>query len=164
MNKTANYLLEVLGNQLSKKLVYKYTMTDLIRSSGVKRGTIYYHFDDLNDVFDSYIETLLAKRLVMESMDEQVYELVDFISTEKILCLNLYHLMKTKIRRTYFLNLLKKSFQQFELCNEEQGSYLVGGFLFILMDWLDDGLKEPKEVILVKLFNYIELVRVVGLA
>ncbi|MFC6323009.1 TetR family transcriptional regulator [Companilactobacillus baiquanensis] len=160
MKKTVKYLLEVLEDQLSQKLISKYTMTDLIRSSGVKRGTIYYHFEDLNDVFDVYLETLITDRINVGSVDDQVKELINFISSKRILCLNLYRLVKTQKRRAYFLEVLNRSFQQYDLCNKEQGSYLVGGFLFILIEWFDNDLRESEQVILKKLLNYIEFVSV----
>lgn len=158
MKHTAKYLLEVLEDQLSQKKVDKFTMADLIRSSGVKRGTIYYHFSDLNDVYDTYIENLLSKQ-TMNSLDEQINELVNFIYSEKTLCLNLYKLTWTKLRRTHLLNILNKSFQQYGLCNEEQGSYLVGGFLFILVDWFDNDLRDSNEEVSRKLLSYIEFIK-----
>ena len=63
------------------------------------------------------------------------------------------------MRRTHLLNILNKSFQQYGLCNEEQGSYLVGGFLFILIDWFDSDLRDSSEDVSKKLLNYIEFIR-----
>jgi len=159
LNQTANYLLRVLEKELSKKKLDKFTMADLIRCSGVKRSTIYYYFGDLNEVYDAYLENLLTKRIVMTNINEQISELVYFISTKEILCLNLYHLTKAQVRRNYFLKILNESFQQFDLCSEEQGIYLVGGFLFILMNWFDTGLDEHDRIILKQLMDYIEFVR-----
>ncbi|MFD1418036.1 TetR/AcrR family transcriptional regulator [Companilactobacillus keshanensis] len=159
MNQTASYLLKVLEKELSKKRLDKFTMADLIRSSGVKRSTIYYYFGDLNEVYDAYLENLLTRRIVLTNINEQISELVYFISNKEILCLNLYNLTKAQVRRNHFLKLLSESFQQFDLCSEEQGTYLVGGFLFILINWFDTELDEHNRIILKQLLDYVEFVR-----
>lgn len=118
MNRTVDHLIHTMFEELSVNRVRRFTVTDLTKASNVTRGTIYYYFDSIEDIYMATFEKKILNVAIKESDDFNKFigKFVLYISENKTFSLNFYRLAELNIRRKFLINifnsqLLKRKFQ-----------------------------------------------------
>lgn len=159
MRTTVDHIIQTVYQELSSQRVEKFRMADLIMKSKVSKNTIYYYFDDLEDVYKESFERLILQKITHEAttFDEMVLNLVTFIANHKIFCLNFYELTSaTKNRGRYFEQILNEHLPKYNIKNVSTNLHLAAGIANILRRWFEDNLKTDLAVIIkeVRQYNY----------
>lgn len=69
MNRTVDHLIHTMFEELSVNRVRRFTVTDLTKASNVTRGTIYYYFDSIEDIYMATFEKKILNVAIKESDD-----------------------------------------------------------------------------------------------
>ena len=89
---TKNLIIEQTLRLAEKKPINKITVIEIVRECDITRNTFYYHFHDIYDVFNTYldeqIESLSAQSY--ESMETALFSFITLCAGKKRVWLNLY--------------------------------------------------------------------------
>lgn len=159
MNSTVTYLMHVLEDELSKKQIAKFTITDLTRVSKLSRSTIYYYFEDLDSVYRVFVQRFIVKKIISQNstFEDFVKEVLDYISENRTLSMNLYRLtLKSNSRRYFLIDLTNQSFSQYKAHDfqKREENYMLAGFLYIFLFWFESGLQSDQSQILQQILDY----------
>lgn len=166
---------EALGNALKQMLavkpIEKITVKDLVEICGVNRQTFYYHFDDVYDllewVFEEDANKVLPSEVNFSRWREDVILFFKYLQDNSTFALNIYNSQS----RTYMLRYYKRRIQScirsfavivsedqnidrsdFEFVVEFYSNCVVG----LISQWLDLGMKLPKEITKDRLMAILE--------
>lgn len=84
MNKTKNAIFEVAIKEFSMNGYNKTTMDSIAEKAGVAKGTLYYHFNSKEEIFNYIIEEGMSR--LSYRVEEAVKGQKNFYSKFKILC------------------------------------------------------------------------------
>lgn len=164
MNLTAKHLIDTAYNEFSGHKVKRFTIMDLSRKSNVSRGTIYYHFECIDYLYKAILDKILEEVTKdCHSSDELLTRIVDYVDENKNLCLNLYYQSLITTRNEDLikgLNQLILKYDKADPSAQAERGRLIGGFLVILRDWLDDNLSVSKDIIITRLLSYNQFLKV----
>ncbi|KRL67648.1 TetR-like C-terminal domain-containing protein [Companilactobacillus versmoldensis] len=163
-NLTLQYLIDILEAELSSKIIPKFTMTQLMKTSGKSRSTIYYHFAFIDDAYKYYFEKRLLKEIASgcHCYNDVVVSFVDTIIANKNLCLNLYNLSDFLHHPDYLLDLFTRAFNDHEIPEHKLSlsqKHLLSGIVFLVKRWFDQGLKTKREEMITQLIEHGDLVK-----
>ena len=167
---TKKALATSLKKLLSKKELSKITISNITDDCGVNRQTFYYHFKDVYDLLE-----WIYLNEVIQSMDgKDTYatwqkgflSIFEYILANKEFVRNTYH----SISREYFLKFIYNQTAQLLMniideksknlnVKEEDKKFIANfykyGFVGIVQDWIEDGMKKDPNSIIEKLNSII---------
>ena len=163
---TKKALATSLKKLLSKKELSKITISNITDDCGVNRQTFYYHFKDVYDLLE-----WIYLNEVIQSMDgkdtynnwqEGFLSIFKYILENKEFVKNTYN----SISRDYFLrfiytqtaillmNVIDEQAKDINVSDEDKkfiANFYKYAFVWIIQDWIEDGMKEEPENIINKL-------------
>lgn len=163
MNLTAKHLIDTAYKEFSSHRIEQFTIMDLSRKSKVSRGSIYYHFECIDCLYKAILDQIIEKVTDgCNSSDDLLIGIVNYIAENKNLCLNLYYQNVITVRDGDIIKELNKlilKYDKIDSSKKTERGYLIGVFLVIIRNWLDDNLSTDKDIIIKDLLNYNRLLK-----
>lgn len=168
---TKKALATSLKKLLSKKELSKITISNITDDCGVNRQTFYYHFKDVYDLLEwIYLNEVIQSMDGKDTYDnwqQGFLSIFEYILENKEFVRNTYN----SISREYFLkfiykqtalllmNVIDEQSKNMNVSDEDKkfiANFYKYGFVGIIQDWIEAGMKEEPENIIKKLNNVIE--------
>jgi len=163
MSQTTKRALEAsLKNLLLKKPLDKITINDIAEDCGINRMTFYYHFRDIYDLVEWSCAEDAAKALegkkTYDTWQQGFLRIFEAVLDNKPFIMNVYH----SVRREKIESFLYKLTYQLiadvveEKCSRDHlpetdkqfiADFYKYGFVGIMLDWIDRGMKEDYQKI-----------------
>ena len=161
-NTTKAALEESLKRLLLKKPLDKITITDITTDCGISRMAFYYHFKDIYDLVEwSCVEDgtkALQGKKTSESWTEGLTQIFEAVLENKPFIMNVYHSVNHRKNREFSIQTdipadcgccrgkcsrdhLPETDKQFI------ADFYKYGFVGIMLDWIDRGMKEDYQKI-----------------
>ena len=167
---TKNALAASLKKLLSKKELSKITITNITEECGVNRQTFYYHFKDIYDLLEWIFTNEVIEEIENEKEENWQQKFIyvfEYAIKNKELIKNIYnsgskeYFLKFVYKQTNLLiiNFIEKEYKNKKVKEENKkfiANFYKYGFVGIMEEWIETGMKEnPKEIVL-KLNDIIE--------
>ena len=156
---TKKALATSLKKLLSKKELSKITITNITKDCGVNRQTFYYHFKDViqsmegNDTYDTWQQGFL-------SIFEYVLENKEFVkNTYYSISRDFFLRFIYKQTTVLLMNIIDEKSKGMKVRREDKqfmADFYKYGFVGIMQDWIESGMKEKPDNIIKKLNSIIE--------
>lgn len=162
MNRTVDHLIHTMFEELSVNRVRKFTITDLTKASKVTRGTIYYYFDSIEDIYMATFEKKILNVAIKESDDFNKFigKFILYISENKTFSLNFYRLAELSIRKKFLINIFNNQLLKYNFKINPDNIYLVSGLCFIVINWLDNSLEMETDLVIQEVNHYLEFFQI----
>ena len=166
---------EALGNALKQMLAVKpierITVKDLVDICSVNRQTFYYHFDDVYDllewVFEEDANTVLPSEVSFSHWREDVLLFFKYLYDNSTFALNIYNSQSRTYMLRYYKRRIQSCIRSFAVIVSEGQNIDRGDFEFVvefysncvvglISQWLDLGMKLPKEITPDRLMTVLE--------
>ena len=134
------------------------SITDICKKARISRMTFYRYYDRKDDIFINYcdekFEEFFQEMQKISNLDSNDFFLLLFIFFKKyyrqLIILRKAHKQMILLKQfnsyaSYILNRMKSTSGCFNFSNKVTVSYLAGGLLNVLMEWVSNGLKESPE-------------------
>ena len=168
-NITKNALEESLKKFLLQKPLDKITISDLTTDCGISRMAFYYHFKDIYDLLEWIYKNEVIDEIDNKDEDwqQRFLYIFKYVLKNKEFVKNTYN----SISREYLLrfiymqtnklliDFIDKESEGMNIKVEDKkfmADFYKYGFVGILQEWIEDGMKEEPEIIIKKLNNIIE--------
>lgn len=168
---TKKALATSLKKLLSKKEFSKITITNITKDCGVNRQTFYYHFKDVYDL----LEWIYMNEVIQSMEGNDTYDtwqqgflsIFEYVLENKEFVKNTYY----SISRDFFLrfiykqttvllmNIIDEKSKGMKVRREDKqfmADFYKYGFVGIMQDWIESGMKEKPDNIIKKLNSIIE--------
>lgn len=168
---TKKALATSLKKLLSKKELSKITISNITDDCGVNRQTFYYHFKDVYDLLEwIYLNEVIQSLDVKDTYDtwqQGFLSIFEYILNNKDFVKNTYN----SISREFFLrfiynqttellmNIIEEKSKNLEVKKEDKkfiANFYKYGFVGIVQDWIENGMKENPNNIIKKLDSIID--------
>ena len=163
---TKRALAASLKKLLSRKPLDRITVKDITDDCGVNRQTFYYHFADVYDLIDWIYLTegfqVIGDTRTLETWQDGFLSLFDWILDNRAFVVNSYH----SVSRENLENFLYSRCYDllYGVVQEKSADYSVEesdcafianffkyGFVGLVLEWIEDGMKTPPEQIISRL-------------
>lgn len=167
MSNTTKYALEAsLKNLLAKKPFDKITIADLTEDCGISRMAFYYHFKDIYDLVEwACIEDgkrALNDKKNHDNWQEGMLQVFEAVLENKPFIMNVYKNVNRERLENYLYRLTYQLIVEVvdEICGsddlpEEEKEFIAGfykyGFVGVLLDWIEGGMKGNYHLIVQRL-------------
>ena len=155
---------------LKEKSFNKITITDIASKCAINRQTFYYHFQDIKDLVEwlciDEVDNILNKNDECEKWEDKFLMIFKVVLKEKEVVENIYHSVSVEVLRTNLYRLVYPIIYS-EIVEESKGKNLREedkkfitdfykyAFVSIVLDWIDKGMIENPEIIVLKVSNLI---------
>lgn len=155
---------------LKEKSFNKITITDIANNCAINRQTFYYHFQDIKDLVEwlciDEVDNILNKNDECEKWEDKFLMIFKVVLKEKEVVENIYHSVSVEVLRTNLYRLVYPIIYS-EIVEESKGKNLREedkkfitdfykyAFVSIVLDWIDKGMIENPEIIILKVSNLI---------
>lgn len=155
---------------LKEKSFNKITITDIANNCAINRQTFYYHFQDIKDLVEwlciDEVDNILNKNDECEKWEDMFLTIFKVVLKEKEVVENIYHSVSVEVLRTNLYRLVYPIIYS-EIVEESKGKNLREedkkfitdfykyAFVSIVLDWIDKGMIENPEIIVLKVSNLI---------
>ncbi|MDD6419144.1 MAG: TetR/AcrR family transcriptional regulator [Clostridium sp.] len=155
---------------LKEKSFNKITITDIANKCAINRQTFYYHFQDIKDLVEwlciDEVDNILNKNDECEKWEDKFLMIFEVVLNEKEVVENIYHSVSVEVLRTNLYRLVYPIIYS-EIVEESKGKNLREedkkfitdfykyAFVSIVLDWIDKGMIENPEIIVLKVSNLI---------
>ena len=155
---------------LKEKRFNKITITDIANKCDINRQTFYYHFQDIQDLVEwlciDEVDNILNKNDECEKWEDKFLMIFKVVLKEKEVVENIYHSVSVEVLRTNLYRLVYPIIYS-EIVEESKGKNLREedkkfitdfykyAFVSIVLDWIDKGMIENPEIIVLKVSNLI---------
>lgn len=155
---------------LKEKSFNKITITDIADNCAINRQTFYYHFQDIKDLVEwlciDEVDNILNKNDECEKWEDMFLTIFKVVLKEKEVVENIYHSVSVEVLRTNLYRLVYPIIYS-EIVEESKGKNLREedkkfitdfykyAFVSIVLDWIDKGMIENPEIIVLKVSNLI---------
>ena len=155
---------------LKEKSFNKITITDIANNCAINRQTFYYHFQDIKDLVEwlciDEVDNILNKNDECEKWEDKFLMIFKVVLKEKEVVENIYHSVSVEVLRTNLYRLVYPIIYS-EIVEESKGKNLREedkkfitdfykyAFVSIVLDWIDKGMIENPELIVLKVSNLI---------
>ena len=161
-NTTKAALEESLKRLLLKKPLDKITITDITTDCGISRMAFYYHFKDIYDLVEwSCVEDgtkALQGKKTSESWTEGLTQIFEAVLENKPFIMNVYHSVQRDKIESFLYKLTYQLIADVveEKCSRDHlpetdkqfiADFYKYGFVGIMLDWIDRGMKEDYQKI-----------------
>lgn len=168
---TKRALAQSLKKIAGKKEINKITITDITDKCGLNRQTFYYHFKDVYDLLE-----WIYLNEVIQSMDEKdiyntwqqgLLSIFEYILDNKEFVKNTYNFISREffLRFIYkqtaglLMNIIEEKSKKLKVKEEDKkfiANFYKYGFVGIVQDWIENGMKENPNDIIEKLNSVID--------
>ena len=168
---TKKALATSLKKLLSKKELSKITISNITNDCGVNRQTFYYHFKDVYDLLEwIYLNEVIQSMDGKDTYDtwqQGFLSIFEYILDNKEFVKNTYN----SISREFFLkfiynqtkgllmNIIEQKSKKLNVKEEDKefiANFYKYGFVGIVQDWIESGMKENPNNIIDKLKSIID--------
>ena len=168
---TKKALATSLKKLLSKKELSKITISNITNDCGVNRQTFYYHFKDVYDLLEwIYLNEVIQSMDGKDTYDtwqQGFLSIFEYILDNKEFVKNTYN----SISREFFLkfiynqtkgllmNIIEEKSKKLNVKEEDKefiANFYKYGFVGIVQDWIESGMKENPNNIIDKLKSIID--------
>lgn len=155
---------------LKEKPFNKITINDIANKCDINRQTFYYHFQDIKDLVEwlciDEVDNILNKNDECEKWEDKFLMIFKVVLKEKEVVENIYHSVSVEVLRTNLYRLVYPIIYS-EIVEESKGKNLREedkkfitdfykyAFVSIVLDWIDKGMIENPEIIVLKVSNLI---------
>lgn len=154
---TKDIIARTLIELLDEKPMSKVTVKDIVERCGVNRNTFYYHFHDIPEVVEYFLkrkwDEILNSPRESNSILECMEEMADIVKANRRMMLNVYRSVKrdaflyymNEVSGYVFTRYFEKNTERLEIDDHERMlliKYYKCLYIGLLMDWLDQGMKE----------------------
>ena len=165
---TKKALATSLKKLLSKKELSKITISNITNDCGVNRQTFYYHFKDVYDLLEwIYLNEVIQSMDGKDTYDtwqQGFLSIFEYILDNKEFVKNTYN----SISREFFLkfiynqtkgllmNIIEEKSKKLNVKEEDKefiANFYKYGFVGIVQDWIESGMKENPNNIIDKLYS-----------
>lgn len=165
-NTTKHALEDSLKRLLMHKPLDKITIQDLTADCGISRMSFYYHFKDIYDLVEwSCIEDgkkALQDKKTYDTWQEGMLQIFEVVAENKPFIMNVYRAVaRSKIESylyelTYRLiaDVVEEKCTEAKLSEEDKAfiaEFYKYGFVGVMLDWIERGMKDDYAVIVEKL-------------
>lgn len=162
-NRTKLELEDALKELLLKKPFHKITIKDLTDACHISRMAFYYHFQDLYDLVEWVLiedaKTALDEKKDYAHWKQGLANIFEAVYANKPFILNVYHdISRDQIEKVLFKlvhelieSVVEERSQNTSLTVEQKdfiAYFYKYGFVGIMLDWIDHGMKEDYQFIL----------------
>ncbi len=167
MPNTTKLALEAsLKNMLLHKPLDKITINDLTADCGISRMSFYYHFKDIYDLVEWVCiedgRRALQGKKTYDTWQEGMLQIFEAVLENKPFILNVYRSVRKEKIENYLYKLTYGLIADVvgEICvgtdlAEEDKAFIAGfykyGFVGVILDWIDHGMKEDYKAIVKKM-------------
>ncbi len=167
MPNTTKIALEVsLKKLLLQKPIDKITINDLAADCGISRMAFYYHFKDIYDLVEWVCvedgKRVLQDKKTYDTWQEGLEQLFEGVLENKLFIQNVYRCVSREKVESYLYKLTYNLIADVvnEKCagaklSEENKAFIAGfykyGFVGIMLEWIDHGMKEDYREIVRKI-------------
>lgn len=159
-NATKIMLALALKDLMRSKPLNKITINDIAQKCGINRMTFYYHFSDIYELIEwmckEYIIIGLEKKVTYSTWQEGMLELMQSILKNKTEILNLYNSVGSRQMRLSLQRLLKQTCENvineisdgMDISDEDKELavyYYNTSLIALILNWIENGMKEPPE-------------------
>ena len=155
---------------LKEKPFNKITVNDIASKCDINRQTFYYHFQDIRDLIEwiciDEVDNLLEKKDECEKWEDKFLLIFKIMEQEKIFINNIYNSVSVEVLRSnlyrlvypiIYSEIIEKS--KGKNLREEDKKFIADfykyAFVSIVLDWVDKGMIENPEIIVLKVSNLI---------
>ena len=155
---------------LKEKPFNKITVNDIAKKCDINRQTFYYHFKDIKDLVEwiciDEVDNILKKKDECDRWEDKFLLLFKIMKEEKIFVKNIYNSVSVEVLRNNLYRLvypiiydeiLEKS--KGKRLREEDKRFITDfykyAFVSIVLNWIDNGMHENPEIIVLKVSNLI---------
>lgn len=168
---TKKALAASLKKLLSKKELSKITISNITDDCGVNRQTFYYHFKDIYDLLEwIYLNEVIQPMNGNDTYDnwqqgflsifEYILENKEFVrNTYDPICRDYFLRFVYKQTTILLMNVIDEQSKDINVSSEDKkfiANFYKYGFVGIIQEWIENGMKEKPEDIIKKLNNIIE--------
>ena len=156
---------------LLEKPLDKITVNDITEKCEMNRQTFYYHFHDILEltewICEEDAERALKENRTYDTWQEGFLSIFDMIKKDKAFIINIYHnvpkdyLYRYLYRVTYQLlyDVLEEK-EEGMIVREEDKAFIANfykyGFVGLVLEWIDGGMKEDPKLIIERLNSLIQ--------
>ena len=156
---------------LLEKPFDKITVNDITEKCEMNRQTFYYHFHDILEltewICEEDAERAIKENRTYETWQEGFYAVFEMINRDKAFIINIYHhvpkdyLYRYLYRVTYQLlyNVLEEKAEGMVVREEDKAfiaNFYKYGFVGLVLEWIDKGMREDPKVIIERLNSLIQ--------
>ena len=167
---TKRALAASLKKLLAEKPLDKITVTDVAEDCGVNRQTFYYHFKDIFDllewIYTSEASRVLGGQKTYDTWQQGYLRLFDYVLENRALVYHTYHSTAREYLTRYLheeayglvLGVVEEKAAGVPLREEDKAfiaTFYQYGFVGLLCDWIEAGMKEPPQRIVEHLAQLI---------
>lgn len=155
---------------LKEKPFNKITVNDIASKCDINRQTFYYHFQDIRDLVEWIctfeVDSILNKNTDIENWEDKFLLIFKIMEEEKVFVKNIYHSVSVEVLRSnlyrlvypiIYSEIIEKS--KGKNLREEDKKFIADfykyAFVSIVLDWIDKGMIENPELIVLKVSNLI---------
>lgn len=155
---------------LKEKPFNKITVNDIASKCDINRQTFYYHFQDIRDLVEWIctfeVDSILNKNSNVEKWEDKFLLIFKIMEEEKIFVKNIYHSVSVEVLRNnlyrlvypiIYSEIIEKS--KGKSLREEDKKFITDfykyAFVSIVLDWINKGMIENPELIVLKVSNLI---------
>lgn len=154
---TRNAIISVFLELLDERPLSKITVKDIVDRCGINRNTFYYHFEDIPALIEAIskaeMNLLMQKHAEVDSMEDCLMIAVDFILKKRRAVLHLYNSSNRDLYERELMNICQYVVETYfdrllegQQCDPRDREILVRSYrcwcFGLLMDWLNEGLRE----------------------
>lgn len=156
---------------LLEKSMDKITINDIAEKCEMNRQTFYYHFHDILEltewICEEDAERALKENRTYDTWQDGFLSIFNMIRKDKVFIINIYHnvpqdyLYRYLYRVTYQLiyDVLEERAEG-KVVREEDKKFIANfykyGFVGLVLEWIDGGMKEDPELIIARLNSLIQ--------
>ena len=167
---TKRALAASLKKLLSKKPLDKITVSDITDDCEVNRQTFYYHFKDIYDLLEWIFTNEVIEEIdneIEENWQQKFIYIFEYVIQNKEFIKNVYssgskeYFLKFAYKQTNLLiiNFIEKEYKDKKIKEENKkfiANFYKYGFVGVMEEWIETGMKEEPQKIVSKLNDIIE--------
>jgi len=161
MHLTMNHLIQTTCKEFSSRRIERFTLSDLAKLSGTSRGSIYYHFSSMEQLYKKVLESIILKEITdgCETSDELFIRSVTYVTNNQNLCLNLYYQTTMLVKDEHRSKVLNELLMKYDVDDQSSQIYMMASFLYTFKNWFDNNLKSDKQQIINELLSYNQIIK-----
>ncbi|MCF0118007.1 MAG: TetR/AcrR family transcriptional regulator C-terminal domain-containing protein [Bacilli bacterium] len=161
--KTEEKLGEALKELMSKEPLDKITVKRLTTICGINRQTFYYHFRDLYDLLTwIYLNETVTGLDSIQTWNDILLAFCDYVEQNKAFVLNTLSSAGRELFKEFIFNGIYAKYLRVIAYKDIDGvlaveerkfisRFYTAAFLYSLLNWIDNGMKEDRAVLLNRL-------------
>ncbi len=158
--KTKEIIIQTVMELLNERSFTKITVKDIVERCGINRNTFYYHFRDITDVmefaFKREMDRIMETHLKADNVFDGLLQIVELLQENRRALLHIYRSLDRAVlqhqldvmceyivsnyvlKARDYIDITKLSEEDQRLMRSYQKCLLMG----ILLDWMENGMKE----------------------